>query len=377
MNRHITDKCCVGCLGCKVICPKDAISDTVTSGFIKPKVNNGLCVDCGLCIKVCPKDSSIKNNSYSQRAYAVKHNNANILQKSTSGGAFSAFANYTISVGGVVYGCEIVAGKVQHMRTEYDFSGMCGSKYVQSALGKTFDNISKDLIMNKKVLFTGTPCQCAAIKNYLNIRKISTENLLLVDFICHGVTSPKLYADYIQYYEKRKKSKISNHIFRSKLRGWTKHTEVNYLTDGGIDWQSYESQLYKSIFHSHLGLNDACFECNFSSLNRVSDITMGDFWGVQKSHPELFDINGVSFVMINSNNGEKFFDSCSDIEKHSVSINDTEQPSLYHPAKKPKVYNQFWRDYEKKGFYYIVKKYYRGGRIYRTISDIYHILIRG
>ena len=104
---------------------------------------------------------------------------------------------------------------------------------------------------------------------------------------------------------------------------------------------------------------------------------MGDFWGVQKSHPELFDINGVSFVMINSNNGEKFFDSCSDIEKHSVSINDTEQPSLYHPAKKPKVYNQFWRDYEKKGFYYIVKKYYRGGRIYRTISDIYHILIRG
>ena len=151
---------------------------------------------------------------------------------------------------------------------------------------------------------------------------------------------------------------------------------MNILSDGTKDYQSYESQLFKSIFHSHLGMNEGCFKCGYTSTNRISDITLADFWGVKKQHPDLFDESGVSFVLINSNKGQNVFDNCKNIEKQLVSITDTDQPSLHSPAAIPEKYNAFWADYRKKGFDYIVKKYYHGGTIYRAISEIYHKVLK-
>ena len=376
MNTHITDKNCIGCLACENICPRRAITHDISSGFIRPIIDEVVCVKCGLCSKVCPKDAVLEEGRFLQQAYAVKSTDISVLNDSTSGGAFSALADYVRSKNGIVYGCVLKNGKVQHIRAEKDYSSMRGSKYVQSDLGNTHTCIAEDLLNNKNVLFTGTPCQCTSVKNFLSVKNIETKNLVLVDFVCHGTTSPALFSEYISYYEKKTDKKIDNHLFRAKINGWTTHTEMNILSDGTKDYQSYESQLFKSIFHSHFGMNEGCFECKFASTNRVSDVTLADFWGIKKTHPDLFDESGVSFVLINSNKGQNVFECCKDINKKLVSVTDTDQPSLYKPVVMPKEYNVFWRDYQKKGFYYIVKKYYRGGRIYRALSDTYHRLIK-
>ncbi len=376
MNTHITDKNCMGCLACENICPRRAISHNISSGFICPIVDETVCISCGLCLKVCPKNTLVKDSDFFQQAYAVKTKDTSILNDSTSGGAFSSLAEHIISENGVVYGCVLEDGKVQHIRAEQNYGCMRGSKYVQSDLKKAHLDITDDLVNGRKVLFSGTPCQCASVRNFLLTKNVETKNLVLVDFVCHGTTSPLLFSEYISYYEKKTNKKICNHLFRAKINGWTNHTEMNILSDGTKDYQSYESQLFKSIFYSNLGLNESCFQCKFASTNRVSDITLADFWGIKNSHPDLFDPKGVSFVLINSIKGQNVFEQCQDIDKHVVSITDTDQPSLYKPAEIPAEYNHFWMAYQNKGFDYIVKKYYRGGKIYRTLSDIYHKLLK-
>ena len=376
MNTHVTEKNCIGCLACENICPQKAITHGIGSGFIRPIIDESTCVNCGLCLKVCPKSTALGKSLFLQQAYAVKHTDINVLRSSTSGGAFSAIADYIIRENGTVYGCVLIDGMVQHIRTENEYGSMRGSKYVQSDLKNIYSEIAHDLANRRKVLFTGTPCQCESVKKYLTLKKIQSADLILVDFICHGTTSPALFGDYISYYEKKKSKEITDHLFRSKINGWTKHTEMNILSDGTKDYRSYESQLFKSIFYSHLGMNEGCFECKYTSTNRISDITLADFWGVKKQHPDLFDENGVSFVLINSNKGQNVFEHCKNIEKQLVSITDTDQPSLHSPAVIPQKYNAFWADYHKKGFNYIVKKYYRGGTIYRTMSEIYHKVLK-
>ncbi len=376
MNTHVIEKNCIGCLACENICPRNAIMHGTDSGFIRPIIDETACLNCGLCLKVCPQYIVLERNEALQQAYAVKHRDITVLQNSTSGGAFSAIADYIIGKNGIIYGCVLKNGVVQHIRTESDYGNMRGSKYVQSELKHIHSEIAKDLTNGRTVLFTGTPCQCASVKKYLALKTIDSTNLILVDFICHGTTSPALFGEYISYYEKKKGKKIVDHLFRAKVNGWTKHTEVNVLSDGTKDYQSYESQLFKSIFHSSLGMNEGCFECKFTSTNRISDITLADFWGIKRHHPELFDENGISFVLVNSSKGQNVFENCNDIKKQLVSITDTDQPSLQKPAAIPEKYNAFWKDYRKKGFDYIVKKYYRGGRLYRALSYAYHRMLK-
>lgn len=378
MNKNITDNKCTGCLACENICPKGAISHNKNSGFIIPYVNDSICVNCSFCIKVCPQNEGIKSNTeFIQEAYSVKNLNPEILKKSTSGGVFFALAKNVINKGGVVYGCVTKGKEVKHIRAVSGILEMMGSKYVQSDLSLIYSDLANDIKNGKIILFTGTPCQCKAVKNFIKLRKLSSEKLILADFICHGTPSPKIFQDYIDYCEVKSKKKIEKHLFRSKVNGWTKHTEINCFTDGSKDSQSYCSQLFKSIFYSHLAMNTACFECRYTSIDRVSDITLADFWGIQKSHPELFDQNGISFVLINSSKGKLIIESCCNIEKHKVSVKDVDQPSLYQSAEKPEKYNQFWKDYQEKGFKYIVKKYYHGGIIYRLISDLFHAAFKG
>lgn len=373
MIKNITEKNCAGCLACEGICPKNAITHDMCGEFIYPHINTELCVECGLCKKVCPKENAVLKSEYNKAAYAAKNKDATVIKNSTSGGVFSALAKMFINQNGVVYGCEMINNRPVCVRTETDYSGMRGSKYVQCDMSGVHKKIAADLKNGRKVLFTGTPCQCAGMRNFLNMVK-NSENVLLVDFICHGVPSPKIYDDWSAYYEKKTKKKIVKHVFRSKIRGWTNHTEVNYTSDGKSDMDTYYSQLFKGIFHSRLAMNKACFKCEYASTERVSDITIADFWGIQKSHPELFDENGVSFVLLNSEKGRMVFERCDDLEKHSVDICDTAQPHLYKPADKPAEYDLFWRDYRKRGFEYIAKKYYHGGWLYRKLSDVYHTL---
>ena len=376
MTMHISETNCTGCLACENICPVSAISHTDNNDFIRPIINENVCVNCGKCLQVCPQSKEFEENKFFQKAYAVQHLDLSILAQSTSGGAFSSIADNILQQNGSIYGCVLENCTVRHIRVEKDYHRMRGSKYVQSDLGNTYLNIEKDIKEGRKVLFTGTPCQCAAVKSFLLAKKNPSDNLILVDFVCHGITSPLLFREYLLYYEQYSGKSIVDHLFRSKINGWTNHTEMNVLCDGTEDYASYESQLFKSIFHSHLGMNESCFKCKYASLKRVSDITLADFWGLNESHPELFDQRGVSFVLVNSAKGWSFFNSCKNIKKSIVSISDTKQPALCGPVNKPEKYECFWRDYRRKGFRYVVKKYYCGGKFHRAISDIYHRLFK-
>ena len=171
MNTRVTEKNCIGCLACENICPQKAITHGTGSGFIRPIIDKSICVNCGLCLKVCPKNTVLEKSNFSQQAYAAKNTDINVLHNSTSGGVFSAVADYIIRENGTVYGCVLKDGTVQHIRTENEYCSMRGSKYVQSDLKNIYSEIAHDLSNGRKVLFTGTPCQCNSVKKYLTLKK--------------------------------------------------------------------------------------------------------------------------------------------------------------------------------------------------------------
>jgi 4Fe-4S ferredoxin, iron-sulfur binding domain protein len=366
---------CYGCAACLHICSYNAISmKNDDKGFLYPTIDKALCVNCGLCTQACPVKNEKLEKKTARGIYGVVNNDEEERLQSTSGGLFSLIADYYIKNRGAIYGAIFKNGEIKHIRVTEDYSAMRGAKYSQSNLDGVYNSISSDLKRNTLVFFVGTPCQCAALKLFLSAKRINTKNLTVVDFICHGVVSPLILHDYIFYAEKKANKKILMHIFRDKIKGWNVYTESNVFEDGTVDNQSYESQLYKRFFLSNMCLRESCYTCKFATKDRVGDITMGDFWGLDKSHPEKFDKKGVSFAMINSEKGIKIFDLIKDkMNYFPVNIEDTTQPHLTRSVSKSKEYDAFWKDYSK-GFNYVVVKRFHGGKIRRLISIIYNKL---
>lgn len=375
--NSISSENCYGCSSCYSVCPHMAIEMRLNvHGFFQPHINPEKCTNCFLCTKVCPTGKEDNQKSKYSQCYGIKNIDVEQRKKSTSGGAFSLFAKNVVNHGGIVFGATFLDKKVQHIGSQ-DINLFLGSKYVQSELNDSYKKVASNLKNSIYVMFVGTPCQCAGLKEYLNSLNVSTENLLLVDFICHGTPSPLLFKEYVKYVENHQHKDLKTHFFRTKYNGWKSHVEENIFADGTKDHDSYSSQLFKIIFYSHLGMKEKCFDCKFASQNRVGDVTLGDFWGIEKSHQDFFDNDGVSFVMINTSKGQDAFEKVkSDCEYISVSIQDTEQPLLMQPVAKPSLYDRFWDDYNKKGFNYVVKKYFHGGILRRMLSVVYHKLAK-
>lgn len=372
VEKMITVQDCCGCAVCRHVCSKNAISMvTDEHGFLHPKVDKTLCVDCGICVRVCPEIEPEKEKKRRVSCYGIINNDKEIKKDSTSGGLFSLLADYVIDSGGVVYGAIYNVGKIEHIRVIGDYGKMRGSKYCQSTIDGVIDAFINDLNQGVKVLFTGTPCQCAGLKKLLMLKKIPSDNCIIVDIVCHGVVSPMLLKDYIDYVEKKTHKEIAVHKFRDKVNGWSQHTESNIFVDGTYDYQSYESQLYKRIFLNHYGLREACFNCKFTCYDRVSDITMADFWGLNKSRPEMWNDEGISFAIVSTDKGDRIIDAIRD--KGTVfdaDMEDTRQPQLLAPPKKPKGYEDFWNCYLQCGFKKIVVHYFHGGVLRRLASDL-------
>ena len=368
-----TDQCC-GCGACVAVCPSNAIMmKSNEHGFSYPGITQAKCINCGACKNVCVirMASELKNKEgYALGAYNIDES---VRYQSTSGGVFSALASSFVKNEGIVFGAVSINNTIVHVQAN-DYFGtiaMRGSKYVQSNIEDVFFKIKKLLINGNRVLFSGTPCQCAAVKSFCLIRKVPIVNLTLVDLVCHGVCSPKVYKDYIDYCSNRSHKNIEEHHFRDKILGWSKHTEANYFSDGEKDYKSYDSQLFKSIFYSHNAIREACFQCKFASKERVSDITLADFWGLKKNKPEYYDEKGVSFLLINSQKGEESIRrSENQLYIFRADIEDTEQPQLHSPCARPNTVDKFWNIYER-GFEYTVKKIYHAGKIRRLLSQIY------
>lgn len=231
---------------------------------------------------------------------------------------------------------------------------MRGSKYIQSRLGNTFKNVKVDLDAQRSVLFSGTSCQVAGLEKYLGKEY---DNLFCVDIVCHGVPSKKVWDAYLHWQEQKNHSKISSVDFRNKkIFGWHDHVETLYFENG----KSTSSRVFKELFYGHTVLRPSCYECPYKSVMHPGDITIADYWGIEKVAPEFDDNKGVSLVLVNNEAGKKAFEIVKVKEGliwKQTKLEDSMQPPLKDPFPKPDNREQFWSDFENKSFEYVAKKY--------------------
>lgn len=287
--------------------------------------------------------------------YAVRHLNESVRAASRSGGIFTALSDEILSNGGVIYGCALTEDFTAiHIRAERieERNRMRSSKYIQSKLGDAFKNVKADLDAERQVLFSGTSCQVAGLKQFLGKEY---EKLVCVDIVCHGVPSTKVWNAYLQWLEKKKHSKIVGVDFRNKKAfGWRDHVETIYFEIGKI----VNSKVFTSLYYGHCILRPSCYECPYKSIVHPGDITIADYWGIEKAAPELDDNKGVSLVLVNSEIGIEIFNSIKkDVEWKQTKLEDSMQTPLQKPFPKPDNREQFWKAFSEKSFEYVARKY--------------------
>lgn len=340
MIRISNKKDCCGCSACAEKCPKQCITLKEDSeGFLYPLINQSQCIDCGLCEKVCP----VINQSEKRlplHTYAAINTNEDIRLQSSSGGIFTLLAEEVLAEKGVVFGaCFDENWEVKHDYTE-SMEGLAvfrGSKYVQSQMGDNYKRVRNFLKQGRKVLFSGTPCQIVGLKRFL---QKEYEDLLTVDFICHGVPSPKVWSMYLdetcgKIIEQSGKnsafSALSNGkerfyieaiSFRYKILGWKKFSfllklNLDYIKGGknsaGL-CEPFSENIFMKGFLANLYLRPSCHQCAAKSGKSGSDITIADYWNIQQVMPEFDDDKGTGLVLINTSKGEKKYASFSAIE---------------------------------------------------------------
>lgn len=368
-------KCC-GCTSCYSVCPVNAISmQEDTEGFLYPIVDEEKCINCNACVASCSFRKDIEEKEYRKKmynvpiAFAAKHKSLDIRMNSRSGGIFTAISNYILSIGGVVYGCILDNNLMpMHVRAEIPEIRdlMRGSKYVQSNMNDIFKSVQKDLEEGKKVLFSGTSCQIAGLHYFL---KKDNSSLLCIDIVCHGVPSPKIWRDYYKWNQDKYKSKIERVDFRNKIDyGWKAHFETLWFEDG----KKVDSRIFTKLFYTNMIIRPACYVCPYKDYIHPGDITLADFWGIDKAFPEFDDDKGVSLVLINDEKGTELFDKIkSDLEIIQTTVEKCEQQPLHKPYNCPEGRDKFWHEYEKKGFRSVIKHY--GG--YGFKAQIKHLLV--
>lgn len=348
---------CCGCTACLQVCPRNAISmQENEKGFLSPTINKTKCVDCGLCENVCRFEKRIRDRlpEGNPQIYGLKKRQGRL--RSQSGGAFAAFAETVLYSGGIVYGVTAEKKEIYYVRIESieGLPSLKGSKYVQASMKNVLMEVRQDLEDNKRVLFSGTPCHIDGLYAFLEEKKISVKKLLTCDLICHGTPSPRVFRDYYDYLTRRF-SMVEHFNFRKKFGGeWHSHIE-SFKEKGKY---LITSTNYVDIFYSHLELRESCYNCPYSSTNRISDITIGDFWGIEKVNLSYDDGDGVSLVFANSQKGKNFIpEIVSKAKIRKYRLEDCIQPNLLHPTEKPEMYEKFWKSYFEKGFEHTVKHY--------------------
>ena len=343
---------CCGCSACVQKCPRECILlKEDNEGFLYPEVEKSTCVNCGLCEKVCPF-INVGTLRKPMDTYAAKCLDENIRKRSSSGGIFTLLGKKVIESGGVVFGARFnETWEVVHdyTETEEGLDAFCGSKYVQSRVGDAYIQTERFLKQGRMVLFSGTPCQIRGLRLFL---RQDYKNLFTVDFICHGVPSPKVWREYLneaimmpEHEECEKKSTlvlnplsaIKSINFRDKYLGWK---EYSIVIQGNFTGQADKNTVllsdmhinnpFMKVFLSDLILRPSCYDCKTKGGRSGSDITIADFWGIQNIMPEFDDDKGVSAVMINNYQGEEFIKAIKEyIECYNILYTDVLK---YNPA---------------------------------------------
>ena len=382
---QISDKrnCC-GCTACASICPHKAITMTPdVMDFLYPEVDTSLCVECGLCEKVCQFHSGYERyaNYNMPLVYGCRHKDEDELVRSQSGAASWAIMQAFLQEPGVVYGVGYESiTHIVHKRatTLEECQEFRGSKYVQSDLRGIFQQVKDDLRTGRRVLFFGTGCQVSGLKSFLpqNLH----QNLFTVDLVCHATPSPAVWKSFVEWQEKRHQDKAIKVDFRNKIFGWHSHQETITFSNG----RKESSEFFFQTFYKHLIIRNSCFDCHFTNLKRVSDITIADYWGWEKHYQEWNDNKGVSLFLVSSEKGEQIFQQCQSFLSFIPSeIEKCIQPQLQHPVEKPDGYDSIPFLFKKKGFkglarlcgYIPGEKYYQY-KLNNCILRVRHILSR-
>lgn len=350
---------CTGCTACAQICASGAISMMEDKeGFLFPVIDEKLCISCKKCIGTCPVLNKPQKNVPAE-VFAARAKDEDTVSRSSSGGLFSAFANKVLEYGGVVFGAGYdEKQKVIHKSatSEEETKGLTGSKYVQSDIKDTYKSVKACLKEGKKVLFAGTPCQCAGLEGFLSK---DYSNLLIVDFACHGVPSPGLFRKYLEYMST--KGEIKSVRFRDKTtdRKSGHYISVEYK-DGTVYREASVKDPYMLAFLQNISLRQSCYSCEFKDFSSGSDITIGDFWGIDKTDSFLCDKEGVSLVILNTDKGRTFFEGIEDsilFDKRTAKEALRENKSIVTSTAKNPLRNKFLRDMNRVDINRLSKKY--------------------
>ena len=354
---------CTGCMACVNICPINAIqTQPDKEGFLRPLIDENKCMQCGKCRSVCPQLTVRTRPDDEKKVYACWQKDRRLRKASTSGGAFSALAQWVLLHNGVIFGAgfdeklTVVHKKVENIK---DLEQLRGSKYVQSNTLLTFREVKRSLIAGKAVLYSGTACQIDGLYAFLGDRYKG--QLYTIDLVCHGVPSPKIYRDYLEYQQNLHGAKVKKIFFRNKEPGWYVFG-MKLVFDNNKTYKAstYEDPFIRG-FLRELFLRPSCHQCSYAGIHRVADITLADFWGYMDTcRADRDNDKGISMVMLNTENGYHIFSQIREmlhIWERPLEQAVNGNPALkkcFPPSKKREA---FWRDYTTIQFSELIEKY--------------------
>lgn len=376
--KHIeirNNKLCCGCGACALACPKHSITmKEDKEGFLYPIINDKDCIQCSICVKKCPLNNLITvDEDKATDCYAAYSLQETVRLDSSSGGIFSLLAEEILVKDGVVYGTAFDENfNVRHIQVIENENIDClrKSKYVQSDLSDSYYKIRNELNERNKVFFTGTPCQVAGLYSFLGTRP---EGLLTADIVCMGVPSPKIYRQYLSEKEKEYDSKVSKIDFRLKAPSWQGYKISLSFSNGKSYQKNRKEDDYMMAFSNKYILRPSCYDCKFKSLHHISDITLGDFWGIETVCPEMFDDKGTSMVLLHTEKGKEAFQEISSrmkFQKIDLQIVKNCNPHLVKSAELPSERKEFFAYSKKTSLHKAVSKYIRPSIVIRLWNGI-------
>jgi len=363
---------CFGCGGCVSLCPLQIVSlQQDEEGFFYSVYDEDACIGCKKCLKACPGFDGLET-SEEREVFALRHKDREQLEKSTSGAVFALLAQAVVGSGGAVVGARFD----EEFHVVHDFANsmeaiepLRTSKYVQSDMLKhsVYENILKQ-IETQQVLFTGTPCQVDSVRRYVRAMGGNEENLILCDLICSKASSPGIWGEYISYLERECKGRLTAFSFRDKKYGWNFARSTAKI--GGKDRSGYVDAkcswielLTKSSF-----CRPSCYDCPFTRVERNADLTIGDFWGIEKSIKRFADEKGVNVVIAQTPKGkailEEILPYVDVVRSDAVACR---QDRLCFPTKRPENRDEFWKVYQTQGMDGLIEKFGRRGFVKRTL----------